>query len=333
MKITINEIAKKSGVSRSTVSRVLNNDPNVKQITREKVQKVIKEMDYMPSTIARSMVTGNLPIILVIVGDVLNHYFASSIIGIQQVLEKAGYMAVVYNSEYDVEKEKKFIKMAGECRFAGIITMTAVKNDELEESLSNTQCPIVLVNRRLKNIDLDSVYTDDFRSGYIATKHLIENGHRKIAHISGPDYSSVSKERKRGYCEALEDSRVEVSDELILKGRLSEESGYEIAPIIFANKDVTAVAVNNLLMCLGIARYAREKDYKIPDDLSIVCCETIYSDYYETKLTNVGTDAITIGKQAAELLLERINKSDKPIQKILFSPELRKMGSVKNIGK
>ena len=141
---TINEIAAKLGISKSTVSRVINNDPHVKAETRENVCRVIRELEYKPNIIARSMITGSLPLVLVIVGDIQNHYFAKTIIGIENVLVEKDYMPVIYNSMYDVEKEKRLIRMAKDCQFAGIIPMTGVRSNELEECLrevSLSGCP------------------------------------------------------------------------------------------------------------------------------------------------------------------------------------------------
>lgn len=315
---TLNEIAAKLGISKSTVSRVINNDPNVKTETRENVLKVIKELDYKPNIIARSMITGSLPLVLVIVGDIQNHYFAKTIIGIEKILMEKEYMPVIYNSMYDVEKEKKLIKMAKDCQFAGIIPMTAVRSNELEDCLKDLDCPIVLINRELKKLELDEVYGDDFEASYKATKVLINNGHKCIAHISGSSTSTVSVKRRLGYCKALEDNGIPVNENLIFEGKLDMASGFKLGEILFAQPKITAICSNNFLMALGVVRYGKKIGKTVLKDFDIACCESVPELYEEAGFVYAGADLEAIGKKATEILLKRIEKSDEPRQKICF---------------
>lgn len=318
--VTIKELAAKSGFSKSTVSRVINNDPNVNDQTRKKVLAVIEEMDYKPNIIARSMITGSLPIILIIVGDIQNHYFARTVVGIEKELTEKNYMAVVYNSMYDVDKEKKFIRMAKECQFCGIIPMTAVKSDELEECLDEVNCPIVLINRDLRKKPLDAVFGNDFEASYIATTELIKNGHTCIAYISGPSkISSVSVDRENGYRAALKDHDIRVDESLIYEGKLDMKSGYEIGKKIFKNTKITAVSSNNFLMALGVHRCGKALGKPVLTEFDIACGETVPELYEESGFIYAGSDLEAIGAKAAQFLMKRINKSKEPRQKIIFS--------------
>ena len=316
---TIKELALKAGVSKSTVSRVINNDPNVKDETRKRVLSMIEEMDYKPNILARSMITGYLPIVLIIVGDIQNHYFAKTVVGIEKELTEKNYMAVVYNSMYDVKREKEFIRMAKGCRFAGIIPMTAVKSDEFEECLSDVDCPVVLINKNLKRTSLDAVFGNDFESGYLSTVELIKNGHKRIAYISGPSKSSVSIERERGYREALQDNGIEIDESIMFEGKLDIQSGYKIGKKIFKNPDVTAVSSNNFLMALGAFRCGRDMKKPMFTEIDIACNETVPELYEESGFIYAGSDLEAIGTKAAQFLIHRIEKLDEPIQKIIFS--------------
>lgn len=315
---TINEIAAKLGISKSTVSRVINNDPNVKEKTRESVWRVIRELDYKPNIIARGMITGSLPLVLVIVGDIQNHYFAKTIIGIEKVLTEKDYMPVIYNSMYDVEKEKRLIRMAKDCQFAGIIPMTGVRSNELEECLRDVDCPVVLINRELKKLELDEIYGDDVEASYKATQELIDNGHRVIAHLSGSSTSTVSAKRRLGYCMALEDNGIPVDEALIFEGKLDMASGYALGEKLFAHSNITAVCSNNFLMALGVVRYAKSIGKTVLKDFDIACCETVPDLYEESAYVYAGADLEEIGKKATEILLKRIEKSEEPRQKICF---------------
>ncbi len=316
---TIKELALKAGVSKSTVSRVINNDPNVKDETRKHVLKIIKELDYKPNILARSMVTGSLPIVLIIVGDIQNHYFAKTVVGIERELTERNYMAVVYNSMYDVEREKKFIRMAKESRFSGIIPMTAVKNDDLEACLEDIDCPVVLINKDLKRKSLDAVFGNDFEAGYLSTQELINNGHKHIAYISGPYKSTVSAERERGYREALKDNEIEIDENIIFRGKLDIQSGYEIGEEIFKNEKITAVSSNNFLMALGVHRCGKKLGKPVLGEFDIACNETVPELYEESGFIFAGSDLEAIGVKAAQFLMKRIEKSDEPIQKVIFS--------------
>lgn len=317
--VTIKQLALKAGISKSTVSRVINNDPNVKDETRKKVLKVIEEMDYKPNIVARSMVTGSLPIVLVIVGDIQNHYFAKTVVGIEKELTEKNYMTVVYNSAYDVNREKKFIRMAKECRFSGIIPMTAIKNEELEKCLENIDCPVVLINKNLKRKPLDAVFGNDFEAGYLSTVELIKNGHKCIAYASGPSKSTVSADRERGYREALKDNGIEIDEGIIFEGKLDIPSGYRIGEKIFKNEKVTAVSSNNFLMALGIHRCGKKLGKPVLAEFDIACNETVPELYEESGFIFAGSDLESIGSKAAKFLLKRIEKSEEPVQKIIFS--------------
>ncbi|MCI2001264.1 MAG: LacI family transcriptional regulator [Clostridia bacterium] len=318
--VTLKDIESASGISKSTISRVINNDPNVKQETREKVWEYIKKMNYKPNIVARSMVKGTLPLVLVIVGDIQNNYFARTVTGIEKVLSDEGYMPVVYNSMYDVEKEKRLISMARDFKFAGIIPMTGANSAELEESLMNISCPAVLINKDIRKIQLDEVLGDDFGSGYMAAKHLIDNGHKCIAHMSGNSESSaVSKKRESGYCAALEDNGIKVDKNLIFRGNLDIKSGYEIAKKIFENPNITGICSNNFLMGMGLIRYGRTVGKHILRDYDLSCCECVPEMYENERIAYAGPDLEEIGKKAAGFLIKRIKNSKEPQQKIYFA--------------
>lgn len=318
--VTIKDIEAASGISKSTISRVINNDPNVKPETRDRVWQYIKEMDYRPNVVARSMIKGTLPLVLVIVGDIQNNYFARTITGIEEVLSNAGYMPVVYNSMYDVEKEKRLISMARDFKFAGIIPMTGANSDELENILKDVPCPVVLINKDIRKIQFDEVLGDDFGAGYAATRHLIDDGHRCIAHISGnSELSSVSRKREEGYRAALEDEGIKIDKSLIFVGKLDIKSGYEIAENLFKNPDITGICSNNFLMAMGVIRYGRTIGKHILRDYDLSCCECVPEMYENERIAYAGPDLEAIGKKAAGFLIKRIKNSNEPQQKVYFS--------------
>jgi LacI family transcriptional regulator len=315
--VTIVEIASKLGLSKSTVSRVINNDPHVKAETRENVWQMIKELDYTPNFIARSMIKGSLPLVLVITGDIQNHYFAKMITGIEKALTEKEYMSVVYNSKYDPEQEKKLIKMTKHW-FAGIIPLTSGRDGNLEECLADVDCPVVLINRENKKLNVDEVCGDDFNASYKATKELIDNGHRRIGYLSSARITTVSTKRLLGYCTALEDNGIPVDNSLIVEGNLDMASGYKLGEILLTRSSVTAICCNAFLMALGVARYGRTVGKAVSVDFDVACCECVPELYEKANFVYAGSDLEAMGEKAASILLKRIEKHDAPIQKICF---------------
>ena len=196
-KYTISDVAQMLGVSRSTISRAMNNSPGVGEELRKKVLDFVEEIGYQPNTIARSLSKGRQSIIALIVSDIRNPFYADLTFYIQKILHNNGYMLMVLNSEYDIRREKEFIHMAIQFNFSGVFLLTA-QSEEIEKELDDIEIPVVLVNRILGSYEGDSVLSDNFKAGYIAAMHLIELGYPEIAFVKGPDVSSASEQRFRG---------------------------------------------------------------------------------------------------------------------------------------
>ena len=316
---TIKEISALTGVSKSTVSRVINHDANVSDRTRQLVLDAIEQTNYTPNFIARGMVTGRLPIVLIIVGDIQNYYFARTVVGIETVLSRTEYLPVVYNSSYDEQKEKNLLEMAKNFGFAGVIPMTATSSLGLFKIFEDINMPMVFINKKLKRSSYDAVFANESEASYIATSELIKNGNRRIAYISGQNAKSrTSREREQGFREAMEDHGLEADSSMIYSGYLDFDSGYRIAKDIFEKTDATAVCSNNYMMAAGVLKYAGEIGKKPFEDFEIACCESV-SELYSREIIYAGPDLQLIGEKAAELLLKRIKGSDEPPQTISFA--------------
>lgn len=316
---TIKDLAARTGISKSTISRVINNEPNVSEKTREIVMNAIRELNYTPNIMARGMVTGKLPMVLIIVGDIQNHYFNNTIVGIEKRLSNSGYLPVIYNSMYDEKKEKRLLEMAGQFRFSGIIPMTGIGAEELAECIENIDCPVVLINKRPRKTRFDCVIGEEQEAGYLATAELIKNGHTRIAHISYDSrHSRISRERENGYREALRENGIPVDESLIIQGKLDMDTGYRLAPKILKELEIRAICCNNYLTAAGVIRYGEEIGMHPRVDYEIACCETI-PEVYSKDIIYAGADLEVIGERAAELLLHRMSGSHEPPQRISFS--------------
>jgi LacI family transcriptional regulator len=322
--LTINEIARLAGVSRSTVSRVLTGHPNVKPKTRKLVEEIIRESNYRPNPIAQGLVRGNLNMIGLLVGDIRNPFYAEITRGVEDVAHKAGYMVVFFSSEYDIERELFYLQGAQQFGFSGLILMSILDGQELVPVLKNIKCPIVMLNRYIRSFETDVVVVDNFQGGYLATKHLIELGHIHIAHLSGPSLSTASQERIAGFKQALKDYGIKHHERDIVQGDLTMESGRQFAQKwLSQSKRPTGVFVANDLMALGVMDVFLRQGIKIPDDVSIVGFDDLpYAQVKPVNLTTVRQPHYQMGATAMSFLIQRIRGEATFAQRMTFMPEL-----------
>ncbi len=331
MNYTIRDIAKLTGFSRSTVSRVLTDSPRVDPETRKKILQTIKEINFSPNGIARSLVKGHTNLIALIIGDIANPFYAELTKAIEQVLYARGYMIVLCHSNYENEKEEKYIEAAKEYNFTGIIMVTATETETLVDKLKTIRCPLVLVNRYLPSFNTDTVLADNYKGGYLATKHLIVLGHKHIGHICGPQTSTASEERLRGYKDAMKGANLYFDESYIFQGNLKKDSGEVYARYLLDNKkEITGVFCGNDLMASGLIDVFLERGKSIPEDLSVVGYDNskVAIDS-KVKITTVALSHFDMGKCAANLILERLENKNSPFRQISFNPVLIERNSTK----
>ncbi len=332
MGITIKELSEMSGFSSSTISRVLNNAGNVKENTRKEIEELLIEKNYRTNIMEIRKIKSKCKVILIVVGDLDNWFYMESIRGIIDCLSLQGYSVMIGYSDNNEVREEEYINIAFQQHYAGLIFMNIVEGRGLRKEITDV-LPIVFLNRVLKFMDVDSVCSDNYYGGYIATKHLIQHGHRKIAHLTGSASSTATIERVRGYEDAMRDFRCVVTENSYFYGDLKRESGYE-AGISFVKEglDFTAIFCGNDLMAVGIMEAFEECGLSIPKDISVICYDnTLISQKAKIKLTTVGVDANKMGVAAAELLLDRINNICRDSKSILYKPKLYEGDSVGHI--
>jgi LacI family transcriptional regulator len=221
--------------------------------------------------------------------------------------------------------------MAMEFKFAGVILMTASESPELCRLLAELECPVVLMNRYLRNMpNLDYVIQNNFHGAYEAVSRLIEMGHYRIFHLAGIFGSTTADDRMMGYKKAMADAGYKVTPDMIVEGNLKWKFGYEYSKrLIEEATDATALFIGNDTMALGFISGWTEGGRCIPDDMSILCFDyTPLMDQMAVKISTVGVDAGELGSLTAKLILERISGSDKPPQNIVCQPQLRVRSSV-----
>lgn len=334
MAVTIKDIAEKSGVSLATVSRVINNSGYVKQETREVIMKTIRDLDYTPNAVARSLSKSETNIIGVVVPDINNPFFGEVIKAISATADRENLNIILYDTDENINKEFKALKLLKEQRIQGvIITPTADNNEFNSEHLSMLESmgiPIVLIDRDVKYSNFDGVFIDNIKGAYEGTEALIKAGHKKIAIISGPLTSKPGRDRFRGYEKAMIMNRVAVDSKYVFYGDFKLDSGYNITKEILKMKDrPTAIFVCNNMMNLGCIKALYEKGMKIPEDIALVGFDELeLLNVLGLKVSVISRPTAEMGRVAMNILIDKLkNKNSNQIKRIILSPELIIRGS------
>lgn len=310
--MTIDDIAKAAGVSKATVSRVLNNSGYVKDSTREKINSIIKSYNYIPSAIARNLSLKDSNSIGLIVPDIVNPFFSDIISGVSLVFDESNLNLLLFNTNENAKKEHIVLETINEQRVKGILITPVFDTDaetlELLYGLEKVHIPVVLIDRNLENSDFDAVFVDNFNGSYEATKALINSGHKKIAIVSGPYNSLPGKLRFEGYLKALQDYKIPLESNYIYKGDFMFKGGYEGCNYLLnLENPPTAVFTSNNMMTIGFLKRLKEKNIELGKDFSLIGFDDIeLFSLFDCNLSAVKRPTVEMGTIAAKLLLERI---------------------------
>ncbi len=323
MKITINELARRSGVSPSTVSRALNDDPIISEETKRKVMQVVKELNYTPvKSRKRSSIRKRSKIIALMVTDISNPFFPEIVHGVEDLAFEFGYSVSLWNTREDIEREKQYIETLKASEMDGIILGSSrIKEEQIREVAEN-DIPCVIINRIIEGIP--SVFADYENGAYQATKYLINLGHERIALINGPNNAQPSLWRERGFLRALKESGKEVEESLLSFNSPIVEGGYVATlKLLSVSNSPTAILAYNDLVALGAMKAIREKDLLVSKDISLIGYDDIFlSAYLDPPLTTVSQPKYMMGKLAADLLFRLINGEKVRNNQISLKPEL-----------
>ncbi|MEG1926140.1 MAG: LacI family DNA-binding transcriptional regulator [Ruthenibacterium sp.] len=328
-KYTIRDIAKKAGVSHTTVSLVLNSKNNrVSQATKDKVIAIAKEMNYSPNQIAVSLATKKTFTLGIILPNLINTHFSAIASGVQSYAQSQGYSVFLCNTNESVEKCIAYVNEFVNRNMDGFVLIPPAlinengDNEKLYATLEECEIPYVLVEHAVLHLFHDFVTIDNRSGGYIATEHLLELNHKKIGCITGPRTEIGAKRRFRGYKEALADYSIEFQKDFVYNGDYSFNSGIEGGKNLI-EKGVTAIFCCNDLMALGVNKAAAGLGMKIPEQLSIVGFDqNPICEYLNIPLTTISQPSIAMGKKACEILLDGIEDSEEFQRDYYFSPTL-----------
>jgi LacI family transcriptional regulator len=322
--MNIYDIAKEAGVSPATVSRVINGNKNVREETRRKVLEVIKENNYAPSSVARNLSIGESQNIAFIVPDVENPFFSKVLQGITDKASEFNYNVFMFGTKEDSEREHRILESLKAELIKGLIIIPVSEIDkETAFRLKNFEkagIPVVLLDRDIKGSSFDGVFSEDIQGAFEAVECLINEGHRKIAIISGPDTSRPGHDRVEGYKMALTSHQIPINEDYIVNGKFLEEESYNAIKTLMELEDPpTAVFSSNNMTTLGCLRYLKENGMKLVEDISLVGFDDIKElEYTDINLTVVARPVYEMGKEVMELLERRFRyKQEGDKQKVV----------------
>lgn len=313
-KVTLKQIARELDVSISTVSKSLRNSPEISEDTRQKVQAFAKLYNYRPNNIALSLKNRKTKTIGIIIPEIVHHFFATVISGIEQVANEQGYNVIVCLSNESFDREVINMEMLANGSIDGFIISlskeTQFKEDfhHISEVISQGM-PVVMFDRVTNEILCDKVIIDDKSAAYDAVQSLIDSGCRRIALLTTVDYVSVGRFRTEGYTKALQDNQLPFDENLVVKIEDIDDSNAQIDALL--ERGVDAVFAVNELFAVTVIKAAQRRKIAIPEELSVVAfTDGIISKYASPSITTVSQNGIRMGMKAAQMVIDRIENED-----------------------
>lgn len=329
---TIRDVARRAGVSVSTVSYVMNGTGPVADRTRSRVLAAIREVGFEPNQAARSLKRGSAAAIGLIVPDLRNEFFALVAEGVQDVAFSRDVLVVLCSSDANIERETSYARLLRRRRVDGVVYLsgTGVSPGALFELAERG--PVVFVDELIAGLDVPFVGSDNRRGARAVAEHVLDRGHRRLAVIGGPAALWTAEQRLAGYREALAGAGLDPDSVPVVLGDYRQESGYRLSLALLTDgpgQRPTALLCANDLMAIGALQYCREAGIRVPEELSVVGFDDIpVAPLLSPPLTTVRQPAREMGRQATELLLSRLQAPSPALERTLLPVELRVRESV-----
>lgn len=314
--ITIKDIARELDISPSTVSRALKDHPDISIKTKKLVKELAEKLNYQPNSIALSLRSRKSNTIGVIIPQIVHFFFSTVISGIEDIAYAAGYSVIVSQSNESYDREVIDTQALFNNRVDGILASLSKETMDYShfQSLHSRGIPLVFYDRVCDPIECSKVIVDDFDAGYMATKHLIDQGYKRIAHLAGPESLNMFRQRLDGYKKALTDHGLEIREEYIKQENASEDEDLakELTQQLLKLKEIPdAIFANNDIAALGAMITIKDHGLKIPDDIGIVGFSNWrFTSLTEPTITTVSQPGFEMGQEAARLLIEAIEADD-----------------------
>lgn len=328
---TIKDVAARAKVSVATVSHVINGTRKVAPATIQRVRQVMKELDYHPNAVAQSLRTQKTNVIGAVISDITNPFFATLIRGAEDAAIETGYSLIVCNSDESLEKEDRYVRLLQRRRIDGLlISPVGDGSRSVVHELPKWKIPFVFVDRRVDDIEADAVLSDNIEGAYQATRHLIEQGHRRIGLILGIKGATTTEERLAGYRKALDEAEIPISEELIAYGGYRQEGGRTTTEEFLAlPESPSAIFSTNNLMTVGVLKILACQKVAVPQAMAVVSFDDLdLGELFHPRLTSVTQNPYKIGKIAIEILLARFDDSEeRAFEEVRVPVMLRVRGS------
>jgi DNA-binding LacI/PurR family transcriptional regulator len=323
---SLQEVAKRAKVSIATVSRVLNKSDKVVPETRAVVEQALLDLGYRPSRVARRlrMNSGHAHLVGLIIPDIQNPFYAEIARGVEDAAYASEYALILCNSDENLDKERFYLDVMRDESVDGIVMPPFDDTDVAVLEMVKTGIPVVCVDRSHAKVKTDLVEVDNYQGALEAVRHLIDKGHKSIALIEGRTQVSTSRERRRGYLDALAAQGIALRKELMRAGDFKQESGRVLTnELLDLRKPPTALFVCNNLMTVGALGALHQRGLRVPADVAVVGFDDLpWAEALDPPPTVVRQPAYDVGRQAMELLLKRIMEPQRPPVTVRLRPEL-----------
>ncbi len=322
--VTLRKVAERAGVSINTASRAINNKTDINEETKKRVLKVAQELGYVRNATAVALRTKKTGTLGVVIADNRNPFYAEVLNGMEEAAREKNYHIILTNTQRDYKKEEEAINLLLNKRVDGLLIAPVQDRDDDIKNLIEANIPLVIVGRDFENIEVDAVYNDEVKGGFLATEYLIKKGHKRIALIDGFLYKSPAKGRLEGYKKALKEYGIPFDDALVSVGDIDVKDGYERTKQLFEKElDFTAIFAYNDMMAFGAMQAIKEKGLRIPEDIGLVGYDDIpFCSLMNPALTTIILKKQELGTESVKLLLSRINGKRKKMKKIMLDVEL-----------
>ena len=329
---TIYQVSELAGVSLATVSRVVNKNARVSDKTKAKVVDAMEQLGYRPNSIAQSLASNRSNSVGLLVSELHGPFFGAMMSGIENEFRAAGKHTIIASGHSDENTEKESVEFLIKRNCDALILHAEALSDEYLLHLSKKDTPLIIINRLVKGLEDRCICLDNEEGGYLATKSLIERGHKHFAYISGPLWKSDAQDRLLGHNRALAEAKLLQDPDLIYEGNFQQDGG-RLGIEALAAKQVpfTAVVCGNDEMASGVMTMSRELGIDVPGKLSVIGFDNIiYAEYLYPKLTTVEYPVQLMGQMAAKLVLSETYKIKQPRLTNYFTPKLIVRDSCQN---
>lgn len=323
---TIKDVARIAGVSVSTVSRVLNEKPDISKKTKQLVKEAMDKVGYVPNR-AASIIRDKLSQTVGLIFDCSNNPFILEVLdSVQKAANKYKYKLMLMNTEFKPELERESIKNLLEHRVDGLLYFPTIEKSENLKWLLKRRFPVVVVGRDVEDLPVDCVYTDDALGGYVATRHLIETGRKRLLMINADTKNNAAaQQRQAGFLRAVNESPSSVEYRCIARSKMDAEKAFRIIKELYSSKKVEydGIFCFNDIVAFGVMNGLFQKGFRIPEDVAVVGYDdTAFSAMYHPQLSTVRINSAREGMEAFKLLLDRIGEPEKPPVKKVLNIEL-----------